>query len=91
MTDDKHRCSRGKKDEAIDQTHACLACVKYVCFIAIGVFGTNILRNARSLCTPGSSWHKLVSVLYYILTIKFVENFKFFKNSEPELEKEETK
>lgn len=68
-----------------------LACVKYVCFIAIGVFGTNILRNARSLCTPGSSWHKLVSVLYYILTIKFVENFKFFKNSEPELEKEETK
>lgn len=65
-----------------------LACVKYVCFAAIGVFGTNILRNWLILCTPGSTWHKLISILYYILTIKFVEKFKFFKNIEPKVMEE---
>ena len=63
-----------------------LACVKYVCIAAIGVFGTNILRNWRSLCTPGSAWHKFLSLLYYVLTIKFVEKLKLTRSIEPNQE-----
>lgn len=68
-----------------------LVCVKYVCFAAIYLFGTNIVRNWRSLCTPGSTWHKLTSLLYYILTVKFVEKFTIFKHFSPEPNNDETK
>ena len=68
-----------------------LVCVKYVCFAAIYVFGTNILRNWRNLCTPGSPWYNLVSLLYYVLTVKFVERFKIFKHLSPEPNNDETK
>ena len=61
-----------------------LVCVKYVCFAAIYLFGTNIVRNWRSLCTPGSTFHKLTSRLYGILTVKFVEKFTMFKHFAPE-------
>ena len=60
-------------------------------FFAIYVFGTNILRNWRNLCTPGSPWYNLVSLLYYVLTVKFVERFKIFKHLSPEPNNDETK
>lgn len=68
-----------------------LACVKYVCFAAIYLFGTNIVRNWRHLCTEGSTWHKLTSLLYYVLTVKFVEKFDIFKSITPEPKEEESK
>ena len=60
-----------------------LVCVKYVCFAAIYLFGTNIVRNWRSLCAPGSTWHKLTSLLDYILAVKFGEKFGRFKHLAP--------
>lgn len=66
-----------------------LACVKYVCLAAIYLFGTNILRNWRSLLKEGSTWHKFVTCLYYVLTVKFVEKFDMFKRLNPEPEAEE--
>lgn len=68
-----------------------LACVKYVCFAAIYLFGTNILRNWKALLEKNSAWYKFVSLLYYVLTVKFVEKFEMFKHLNPEPEVEEEK
>lgn len=68
-----------------------LACVKYICFAAVYLFGTNILRNWKMLLKENSTWYKFVDLLYYILTVKFVEKFKIFKQITPNIEEEENK
>ena len=54
-------------------------CVKYACFIAVYVFGTNILRNWRSMLIEGTSMYKFVDVLLYVLTVQFVEKLPWVK------------
>lgn len=54
-------------------------CVKYACFVAVWVFGTNILRNWRSMLHEGTATYKLVDILLYILTVQFVERLPFVK------------
>lgn len=66
-----------------------LVSVKYVCFAAIYIFGTNIVRNWRNILRPGTTWYKFVDLLYYVLTVKFVEKFDIFKRFAPETEREE--
>lgn len=56
-----------------------ILCVKYGCFIATWVFGTNILRNWRSMLRPGTATYKFVDIMYYILTVQFVEKMPFVK------------
>lgn len=62
-------------------------CVKYACWIAVWVFGTNILRNWRSMLRPGTSTYKFVDILYYILTVQFVEKLPFVKKWQEEQSK----
>lgn len=59
-------------------------CVKYGCFIATWVFGTNILRNWRSMLCPGTATYKFVDILYYVLTVQFVEKLPFVKKWQEE-------
>lgn len=59
-------------------------CVKYGCFIATWVFGTNILRNWRSMLRPGTATYKFVDILYYVLTVQFVEKLPFVKKWQEE-------
>lgn len=65
--------------------------VKYACFIAVWVFGTNIFRNWRKMLIPGTSMYKFVDVLLYILTVQFVERLPFVKKYQNDQEKKENK
>ncbi len=56
-----------------------VVCVKYVCFAAIYMFGTNILRNCKSILPEASPWRKLIDLLYDVLTVKFAEKLKAIK------------
>ena len=55
------------------------AAVKMVCWLALYIFGTNIIKNWHNLLTPGTTWYKFVDLLYYILSIQFVEKLPFIK------------
>lgn len=61
-------------------------CVKYACFIAVWVFGTNILRNWRSMLRKGTATYKFVDILLYVLTIQFVEKLPYVKKWQEEQE-----
>lgn len=54
-------------------------CVKYACFIAVWVFGTNILKNWRKMLVKGTATYKFVDALLYVLTVQFVEKLPFAK------------
>lgn len=59
-------------------------CVKYACFIAVWVFGTNILKNWLSMLHEGTSMYKFVSILLYVLTVQFVEKLPWVKKYQEE-------
>lgn len=59
-------------------------CVKYACFIAVWVFGTNILRNWRQMLKPGTSTYKFVDILLYVLSVQFVEKLPWVKKWQEE-------
>lgn len=63
--------------------------VKGLCFLAIYVFGTNICRNWRNILTPGTAWYKLVDLMYYVLSVKFVEKFSIVKKWQEERNNED--
>lgn len=55
------------------------AVVKILCYIAIYIFGTNICRNWLQILVPGTAWYKFVDMVYYVLSVKFIEQFPFVK------------
>ena len=69
----------GEKQQAV-------AVVKILCYVAIYIFGTNILRNWMNFVPEGSTWYKMADLLYYILSVKFTEKFDFIKKAKKEQE-----
>ena len=69
----------GEREEAV-------SVVKILCFFALYIFSVNILRNWKKIVPYGSSWYKLVDLLYYVLSVKFVERFEFVKKWQQERE-----
>lgn len=65
-------------------------CVKYACFIAVWVFGTNILKNWRKMLHKGTATYKFVDILLYVLTVQFVEKLPFVKKWQEENEPQHT-
>lgn len=63
-------------------------CVKYACFIAVWVFGTNILRNWRKMLHEGTATYKFVDILLYLLTVQFVEKLPWVKKWKEEQKSE---
>ena len=63
-------------------------CVKYACLIGLWVFGTNILKNWRSMLSPGTATYKFVDILLYVLTVQFVEKLPFVKKWQEEQQPE---
>ena len=61
-------------------------CVKYACFIAVWVFGTNILRNWRKMLHKGTATYRFVDILLYVLTVQFVEKLPWVKKYQEEKE-----
>jgi surface polysaccharide O-acyltransferase-like enzyme len=71
----------------MDEEAQAISVVKMLCFLAIYVFGTNICRNWMNILNPGTAWYKFVDLLYYILSVKFIERFKVVKNWQDDREK----
>ena len=67
----------GERDQAI-------AVVKFLCYVAIYVFGTNIFRNLRDIAPKGSPWNKFFDICYYILSVQFIEKIPLIKKWQEE-------
>ncbi len=63
----------------MDEMDQSIAVVKILCWAAIWAFGANIARNWLQILTPGSPWYKMVDLIYYILSVQFVEKFPIVK------------
>lgn len=72
----------GEKEQAV-------TVVKGLCYLAIYVFGTNICRNWRNILTPGITWYRFVDLMYYVLSVKFVEKFSIVKKWQEERNNED--
>ena len=70
----------------MDEKDQAIAVVKVLCWGAIYIFGTNIFRNWRKLLTPGTAWYKFVDLMYYVLSVKFIERFDWVKSWKQERE-----
>lgn len=70
----------------MDEQQQAIAVVKILCYAAIYIFGTNIFRNWRQLLTPGTSWYKFADLVYYVLSVKFIERFKWLQELQKENE-----
>lgn len=68
----------------MDENEQAIAVVKILCFLAIYVFGTNICRNWLNIIPKGTPWYKFVDLLYYILSVKFIERFSVVKRWQEE-------
>lgn len=68
----------------MDEKEQAITVVKGICFLAIYIFGTNILRNWRSMLAPGTAWYKYIDIMYYVLSVKFAEKFHFVKKLQEE-------
>lgn len=60
------------------------AVVKILCYLAIYIFGTNICRNWLNILVPGTAWYKFVDLIYYVLSVKFIEKFSIVKKWQEE-------
>jgi hypothetical protein len=61
--------------------------VKFLCYIAIFVFGTNMFRNMRDICLKGSQWYRFFDLCYYILGVQFIEKIPMIKKWQEQREK----
>lgn len=73
----------------MDEREQAVAVVKILCYVAIYIFGTNIFRNWGNILTPGTTWHKFVDLIYYVLSVKFIERFPLVKKWQEEKEVKE--
>ena len=60
------------------------AVVKIICYVAIYIFGTNIFRNWLQILNKGTAWYKFVDLIYYVLSVKFIEKFDVVKKWQEE-------
>lgn len=68
----------------MDEQEQATAVVKILCYIAIYIFGTNIFRNWLIILKPDTAWYKFVDLIYYVLSIKFIEKFSIVKSWQEE-------
>ena len=74
----------------MNEQQQAVAVVKILCWAAIWIFGTNIFRNWKEMLTPGSSWYKFVDLVYYVLSVKFIERFQWVKDWQKERQKDDS-
>ena len=55
-------------------------CVSYVCYLALYIYGVNIVRNLKKVVVPGSSMYKILDIIYYVLTFEFVSKIPYLSN-----------
>lgn len=55
-------------------------CVSYVCYLALYIYGVNIVRNLKKVVVPSSSMYKILDIIYYVLTFEFVSKIPYLSN-----------
>lgn len=68
----------------MEEESQAIAVVKILCYVAIYIFGTNICRNWLNILSKGTAWYKMVDLLYYVLSVKFIEKFDVVKKWQDE-------
>lgn len=61
------------------EEEAAVHCVSFMIYVAIYFYGTNILRNARMITNEHSTLYRVLSFLYYILSLKMLERNRCLK------------
>lgn len=77
-------CSAFIIGKLMGEEEQAIAVVKIYCYVAVYIFGTNITRNWLNILSPGTAWYKFVDLLYYVLSVKFIERFSFVKKWQEE-------
>lgn len=80
-------CSAFIIGHLMGESQQAVAVVKFLCYVAIYVFGTNIFRNLRTIPQKDSPWYKLFDLCYYILSVQFLEKIPIIKKWQKEREK----
>ena len=62
------------------EERAAVHCVSFMIYVAIYLYGTNILRNARMITNEKSTLYRVLDFLYYILSLKVLQRSKSLKN-----------
>lgn len=52
-------------------------CISYICYVALYIYGINIVRNLKKVVVTGSSLYKLLDIIYYLLTFEFVHKIPY--------------
>lgn len=55
-------------------------CVSYVCYLALYIYGVNIVRNLKKVVVSGSSMYRILDIIYYVLTFEFVKKIPYLSN-----------
>lgn len=63
-----------------DQMTGAVQCVSLITYVVIYFYGLNVLRNCKKIFKESTPpWH-VVSFLYYVLRLKFVEKIPFLSS-----------
>lgn len=57
-----------------------LQCVSFITYSVFYFYGVNILRNIKHILPEGSVGYKVVSFLYYVLSVEFIKNIPYLTN-----------
>lgn len=57
-----------------------LQCVSFITYSVFYFYGVNILRNIKQVLSPASVAYKVVSFLYYVLSVEFIKNIPYLSN-----------
>ena len=57
-----------------------LQCVSFITYSVFYFYGVNILRNTKQILSPTSAAYKVVSFLYYVLSVEFIKNIPYLSN-----------
>lgn len=77
-------CSAFVIGHLMNEREQATAVVKLLCYIAIYIFGTNIFRNWLQILKPDTAWYKFVDLIYYVLSVKFIERLSIVKKWQEE-------
>ncbi len=61
------------------EEQAAVHCVSFMIYVAIYFYGTNILRNARMITGEGSTLFRVLNLLYYVFSLRFLERDSWLK------------
>lgn len=54
-------------------------CISYICYVALYIYGTNIIRNMKKFVIVGSALYRILDIINYVLTFEFIKKIPYLK------------